>query len=187
MPLLSTHPGLRPARLGAPPSGWRCSASSLPLPATRKLMTVKLFGGDGPGRRARRRRRCGREAIRSRRHPVGTPPTAYSSGDNVLVGATKTIAERVGSVDVAVIFAGCSGARAKERGLSFDDHGSRAAAAAEAAGRAVVDPADVDGGSIQRRSRRNRGAFDEAGLLHCCCRPAWRVDRAVLAVASPTR
>jgi hypothetical protein len=33
-------------------------------------------------------------------------PTVYLSGDNASISAVKTIAERVGTIDVAVIFAG---------------------------------------------------------------------------------
>ncbi|UMB68814.1 MBL fold metallo-hydrolase [Mycobacterium paraterrae] len=93
-------------------------------------------------------------------------PTVYLSGDNASVAAVREIAERVGHVDVAVIFAGAARVASKERGRPLTLTGQRAAAAAEVLGARLVIPAHVDGWAHFSEGVGEVGvAFDEAGLL----------------------
>jgi L-ascorbate metabolism protein UlaG (beta-lactamase superfamily) len=93
-------------------------------------------------------------------------PTVYLSGDNASISAVKTIAERVGTVDVAVIFAGAARVPAKERGRPLTMTGQRAAAAAEVLGARLVIPAHVDGWAhFSEGVGEFGGAFDESGIL----------------------
>jgi L-ascorbate metabolism protein UlaG (beta-lactamase superfamily) len=93
-------------------------------------------------------------------------PTVYLSGDNASISAVKTIAERVGPVDVAVIFAGAARVPAKERGRPLTMTGQRAAAAAEVLGARLVIPAHVDGWThFSEGVGEFGGAFDESGIL----------------------
>src|SRR5271166_235065 len=43
-------------------------------------------------------------------------PTVYLSGDNASLAAVKEVAERIGPIDVAVLFAGAARVSTKERG-----------------------------------------------------------------------
>jgi len=80
--------------------------------------------------------------------------------------AVKTIAERVGTVDVAVIFAGAARVPMKERGRPLTMTGQRAAAAAEVLGARLVIPAHVDGWAhFSEGVGEFGGAFDESGIL----------------------
>jgi L-ascorbate metabolism protein UlaG (beta-lactamase superfamily) len=93
-------------------------------------------------------------------------PTVYLSGDNASIAAVSEIADRVGSVDVAVIFAGAARVPAKERGRPLTMTGQRAAAAAEVLGARLVIPAHVDGWAHFSEGVGEVGvAFDEAGIL----------------------
>jgi len=94
-------------------------------------------------------------------------PTVYLSGDNASIGAVKAIAERVGPVDVAVIFAGAARVAAKEHGRPLTFTAQRAAAAAELLGATSVIPAHVDGWAHFSEGRDDFvAAFEEAGLGH---------------------
>jgi L-ascorbate metabolism protein UlaG (beta-lactamase superfamily) len=94
-------------------------------------------------------------------------PTVYLSGDNASIGAVKAIVERVGPVDVAVIFAGAARVPAKEHGRPLTFTAQRAAAAAELLGATSVIPAHVDGWAHFSEGRDDFvAAFEEAGLGH---------------------
>ena len=93
-------------------------------------------------------------------------PTVYLSGDNASMAAVREIADRVGGVDVAVIFAGAARVPSKERGRPLTLNGQRAAAAAEVLGARLVIPAHADGWAHFSEGVGEVGvAFDEAGLL----------------------
>jgi L-ascorbate metabolism protein UlaG (beta-lactamase superfamily) len=93
-------------------------------------------------------------------------PTVYLSGDNASIGAVKAVAERVGTVDVAVIFAGAARVPTKERGRPLTLTGQRAAAAAELLGARLVIPAHVDGWAhFSEGVDEFSLAFDESGIL----------------------
>lgn len=94
-------------------------------------------------------------------------PTVYLSGDNASIGAVKDIVERVGAVDIAVIFAGAARVPAKEHGRPLTFTGQRAAAAAELLGASSVIPAHVDSWAHFSEGRDEFvAAFEEAGLGH---------------------
>lgn len=94
-------------------------------------------------------------------------PTVYLSGDNASIGAVKAIVEHVGTVDVAVIFAGAARVATKEHGRPLTFTGQRAAAAAELLGATAVVPAHVDGWAHFSEGRDDFvAAFEEAGLGH---------------------
>ena len=166
-PLLLTHPGAA-ARLGPPAVGLAPFESfELAAAGDAKAMTVQAVPavhGPADGQRdAGGHVNC--EVTGFVLTGVGLP-TVYLSGDNASVGAVKTIAERVGSVDVAVIFAGAARVPAKERGRPLTMTGQRAAAAAEVLGARLVIPAHVDGWKhFSEGVGEFGGAFDEAGLL----------------------
>jgi L-ascorbate metabolism protein UlaG (beta-lactamase superfamily) len=69
----------------------------------------------------------------------------YLSGDNASMSAVKDVADRVGDVDVAVLFAGAASVQTKEGGRPLTLTAARAAAAAEILGAKAVIPAHVDG------------------------------------------
>ncbi len=101
-------------------------------------------------------------------------PTVYLSGDNASIGAVAQIADRVGPVDVAVLFVGAARVPAKERGRPLTLTSARAAAAAEILGAKVVIPAHIDGWAHFSEGIDDLTvAFDEAGIAD------------VLAVAPP--
>jgi hypothetical protein len=43
-------------------------------------------------------------------------PTVYLSGDNASMGVINEVADRVGQIDIAVLFAGAASVPTKERG-----------------------------------------------------------------------
>jgi L-ascorbate metabolism protein UlaG (beta-lactamase superfamily) len=92
-------------------------------------------------------------------------PTVYLSGDNASMGAVKQIADRVGGIDVAVLFAGAARVPAKERGRPLTLTSARAAAAAEVLGAKVVIPAHVEGWAhFSEGADEFAAAFDQAGI-----------------------
>jgi L-ascorbate metabolism protein UlaG (beta-lactamase superfamily) len=76
----------------------------------------------------------------------------YLSGDNASIGAVAQIADRVGPVDVAVLFVGAARVPTKERGPPLTLTSARAAAAAEILGARVVIPAHIDGWAHSARA-----------------------------------
>jgi L-ascorbate metabolism protein UlaG (beta-lactamase superfamily) len=92
-------------------------------------------------------------------------PTVYLSGDNASMSAVKDVADRVGAIDVAVLFAGAARVPAKERGRPLTLTSARAAAAAELLGAKVVIPAHVDGWAhFSEGVEEFAAAFDQAGI-----------------------
>jgi L-ascorbate metabolism protein UlaG (beta-lactamase superfamily) len=164
-PLLLTHPGAA-ARLGPPAVGLE-PFESLPLPGASvvTVQAVPAVHGPADGQRdAGGHVNC--EVTGFVLSGAGLP-TVYLSGDNASVATVKTIAERVGTVDVAVMFAGAARVPSKERGRPLTMTGQRAAAAAEVLGARLVIPAHVDGWKhFSEGVGEFGGAFDEAGLLN---------------------
>ncbi|OBA72313.1 Zn-dependent hydrolase [Mycobacterium sp. 1554424.7] len=94
-------------------------------------------------------------------------PSVYLSGDNASMSAVKDVADRVGNIDVAVLFAGAARVPAKERGRPLTLTSARAAAAAEVLGARVVIPAHVDGWAhFSEGPDEFAAAFDQAGIAH---------------------
>lgn len=92
-------------------------------------------------------------------------PTIYLSGDNASMGAVGEIADRIGDIDIAVLFAGAASVPAKERGRPLTLTSARAAAAAEVLGVKVVIPAHVDGWAhFSEGAAEFAAAFDQAGI-----------------------
>jgi L-ascorbate metabolism protein UlaG (beta-lactamase superfamily) len=92
-------------------------------------------------------------------------PTVYLSGDNASMSAVKDVADRVGNIDVAVLFAGAARVPAKERGRPLTLTSARAAAAAEVLGARVVIPAHVEGWAhFSEGPDEFAAAFDQAGI-----------------------
>ncbi len=92
-------------------------------------------------------------------------PTVYLSGDNASMSAVKDVADRVGAIDVAVLFAGAATVPAKERGRPLTLTSARAAAAAEVLGAKVVIPAHVDGWAhFSEGADEFAAAFDATGI-----------------------
>lgn len=92
-------------------------------------------------------------------------PTVYLSGDNASMSAVGEVADRVGDIDVAVLFAGAATVPSKERGRPLTLTSARAAAAAEVLGAQTVIPAHVDGWAhFTEGGNEVAAAFDQAGL-----------------------
>ena len=92
-------------------------------------------------------------------------PTVYLSGDNASMSAVKDVADRVGEIDIAVLFAGAAGVPTKERGRPLTLTAARAAAAAELLGVTLVIPAHVDGWAhFSEGVDEFVAAFDQAGI-----------------------
>jgi L-ascorbate metabolism protein UlaG (beta-lactamase superfamily) len=92
-------------------------------------------------------------------------PTVYLSGDNASIGAVKAVAERVGAVDVAVLFAGAARVKTKERGRPLTLTAQRAASAAEVLNARLVIPAHVGGWAhFSEGVDEFTSAFDESGI-----------------------
>jgi L-ascorbate metabolism protein UlaG (beta-lactamase superfamily) len=163
-PLLLTNPGAA-ARLG-PPAVALKPFESFQLPGANAVTVQAVPAVHGPAdgqRDAGGHVNC--EVTGFVLSGAGLP-TVYLSGDNASVATVKTIAERVGTVDVAVIFAGAARVPSKERGRPLTMTGQRAAAAADVLGARLVIPAHVDGWKhFSEGVGEFGGAFDEAGLL----------------------
>lgn len=92
-------------------------------------------------------------------------PTVYLSGDNASMSVIRQVAERVGDVDIAVLFAGAASVPTKERGRPLTLTSARAAAAAELLGARLVVPAHVDGWAHFREGADEFvDAFNQAGI-----------------------
>jgi L-ascorbate metabolism protein UlaG (beta-lactamase superfamily) len=92
-------------------------------------------------------------------------PTVYLSGDNASLAVVRQIAERVGAIDIAVLFAGAARVSSKERGRPLTLTSQRAAAAAEVLGAKLVIPAHVDGWAhFSETADEFVAAFDQAGI-----------------------
>jgi L-ascorbate metabolism protein UlaG (beta-lactamase superfamily) len=92
-------------------------------------------------------------------------PTVYLSSDNASMGAVKDVADRVGGIDIAVLFARAASVPTKERGRPLTLTAARAAAAAELLGVKLVIPAHVDGWAhFSEGVDEFVAAFDQAGI-----------------------
>jgi L-ascorbate metabolism protein UlaG (beta-lactamase superfamily) len=92
-------------------------------------------------------------------------PTVYLSGDNASMSAVGEVADRVGDIDVAVLYAGAASVPTKERGRPLTLTSARAAAAAEVLGAKVVIAAHVDGWAhFSEGPAEFAAAFDQAGI-----------------------
>jgi L-ascorbate metabolism protein UlaG (beta-lactamase superfamily) len=92
-------------------------------------------------------------------------PTVYLSGDNASMSAVKEVADRIGDIDIAVLFAGAASVPTKEHGRPLTPTAARAAAAAELLGVKPVIPAHVDGWAhFGEGADEFIAAFDQAGI-----------------------
>jgi L-ascorbate metabolism protein UlaG (beta-lactamase superfamily) len=92
-------------------------------------------------------------------------PTVYLSGDNASMGAVKDVADRVGEIDIAVLFAGAASVPTKERGRPLTLTAARATASAELLGAKAVIPAHVGGWAhFSEGVDEFVAAFDQAGI-----------------------
>ncbi|MGO9926426.1 MAG: MBL fold metallo-hydrolase [Mycobacterium sp.] len=163
-PLVLTHPGAA-GRLGPPAVGlapWQ----SYDLPAGSGLLAVQAVPavhGPADGQRDA----SGHINCEVTGFVLSGPglPTVYLSGDNASMSAVKDVADRVGDIDIAVLFAGAASVPAKERGRPLTLTSARAAAAAELLGAKVVIPAHVDGWAhFSEGVDEFVAAFDAAGI-----------------------
>jgi L-ascorbate metabolism protein UlaG (beta-lactamase superfamily) len=163
-PLVLTHPGAA-GRLGPPAVGlapWQ----SHQLPGGAEPLTVQAVQavhGPADGQRGA----GGFVNCEVTGFVLSGPglPTVYLSGDNASMGAVKDVADRIGEIDVAVLFAGAASVPTKERGRPLTLTAARAAAAAELLGAKAVIPAHVDGWAHFREGVDEFvAAFDQAGI-----------------------
>jgi L-ascorbate metabolism protein UlaG (beta-lactamase superfamily) len=165
-PLVLTHPGA--ARRLGPPARGLAPWESIELPAAdnRGALTVRAVPavhGPADGQRDE----TGNINCEVTGFVVSgkDAPTIYLSGDNASIGAVATIADKVGPVDVAVLFIGAARVPIRERGRPLTLTSQRAAAAAELLGAGVVIPAHVDGWTHFTEDIDDViAAFDDAGI-----------------------
>jgi L-ascorbate metabolism protein UlaG (beta-lactamase superfamily) len=144
-PLLLTHPGAA-GRLGPPAVGlapWQ-SHELGGGPGSLTVQAVPAVHGPADGQRDA----GGHVNCEVTGFVLSGPglPTVYLSGDNASMAAVKDVADRVGRVDVAVLFAGAASVPTKERGR-----------ARRTAGRHCGDPGPRRRlGPLQRGRRRIR-------------------------------
>lgn len=97
-------------------------------------------------------------------------PTVYISGDNASLEIVLEIRERLGSPNVAVLFAGGASVPTKFRGRPLTLTADRAAAAAEILGSPHIVVAHQDGWAHFRDdARATYRAFDEVGIAGRLC------------------
>lgn len=162
-PLVLTHCGAA-GRLGSPAVGlapWE--AYELPGPDRLVVQAVPAVHGPADGRLdASGHVNC---EVTGFVLSGGGLPTVYLSGDNASIAVVKEVAERVGRIDIAVLFAGAASVPTKERGRPLTLTSARAAAAAELLGAALVIPAHVDGWAhFSEGTDEFVEAFDQAGI-----------------------
>ena len=163
-PLVLTHPGaagrLGPPAVGLPPwESYEFTDGSGPL----GVQAVPAVHGPADGQRDA----SGHVNCEVTGFVLSGPglPTVYLSGDNASMGAVKDVADRVGDVDIAVLFAGAASVATKERGRPLTLTAARAAAAAELLGAKLVIPAHVDGWAhFSEGVDEFVKAFDAAGI-----------------------
>ncbi|OBK51646.1 MBL fold metallo-hydrolase [Mycobacterium sp. 1081908.1] len=160
-PLVLTNPGAA-ARLGPPAVGvpaWE----SYELSGSLAVQAVPAVHGPADGQRDA----GGHVNCEVTGFVLSGPgvPTVYLSGDNASMSAVKQVADRVGEIDVAVLFAGAASVPAKEHGRPLTLTSARAAAAAEVLGAKAVIPAHVDGWAhFSEGADEFASAFDQAGI-----------------------
>src|SRR5271157_5460018 len=143
-PLVLTHPGAA-GRLGPPAIGLKPWESYQVSDGSRSLVIQAVPAVHGPA--DGQRDASGHINCEVTGFVLSGPglPTVYLSGDNASMDAVKDVADRIGDIDVAVLFAGAARVATKERGRPLTLTAARAAAAAEILGAKVVIPAHVDG------------------------------------------
>ena len=162
-PLVLTHPGAA-GRLGPPAVGlqpWQ--SHQLPGPGSLAVQAVPAVHGPADGQRDA----SGHVNCEVTGFVLSGPglPTVYLSGDNASISVVKEVADRMGQVDIAVLFAGAASVPTKERGRPLTLTSARAAAAAELLGATLVIPAHVDGWAhFSEGPDEFVKAFDEAGV-----------------------
>lgn len=163
-PLLLTHPGAA-GRLGPPAVGvapWQ-SHELNGASTSLTVQAVPAVHGPADGRRDA----GGHINCEVTGFVLSGPglPTVYLSGDNASMTAVKDVADRVGRVDIGVLFAGAASVPTKERGRPLTLTAARAAAAAELLGARTVIPAHVDGWAhFAEGVDEFVAAFDQAGI-----------------------
>jgi L-ascorbate metabolism protein UlaG (beta-lactamase superfamily) len=162
-PLVLTHPGgaarLGPPAVGVPP--WQ--TYSVPGPETLVVQAVPAVHGPADGQRDA----SGHVNCEVTGFVLSGPglPTVYLSGDNASMHAVRDVAEHVGRIDIAVLFAGAASVSTKERGRPLTLTSARAAAAAEVLDAKLVIPAHVDGWAhFSEGPDEFARAFDQAGI-----------------------
>jgi L-ascorbate metabolism protein UlaG (beta-lactamase superfamily) len=163
-PLVLTHPGAA-GRLGPPAVGLRPweSYEFGGSPGILSVQAVPAVHGPADGNRDA----SGHVNCEVTGFVLSGPwlPTVYLSGDNASIRAVKDVADRVGEIDIAVLFAGAASVATKERGRPLTLTSARAAAAAELLGARLVIPAHVDGWAhFSEGIDEFVAAFDQAGI-----------------------
>jgi L-ascorbate metabolism protein UlaG (beta-lactamase superfamily) len=164
-PLVLTNPGAA-ARLGPPALGlapWETFAATGGSGTPLLVQAVPAVHGPTDGQRDA----SGHINCEVTGFVLSGPglPTVYLSGDNASISAVTAIADNVGHIDVAVLFAGAARVAAKERGRPLTLTAQRAAAAAEILGATVVIPAHLDSWAHFSEGIDDVvTAFDEAGI-----------------------
>ena len=92
-------------------------------------------------------------------------PTLYVSGDNASVDVVRTIADRAGPIELAVLFVGGASIPARFDGAFLTLSNDRAVEAARILGARAIVPVHFDGWAHFSESGEGlRAAFDAAGL-----------------------
>ncbi|MGD9695309.1 MAG: MBL fold metallo-hydrolase [Thermoleophilia bacterium] len=92
-------------------------------------------------------------------------PTVYVSGDNASLDVVREIAGRIGTIDVAVLFAGAASVERTFDGAPLTLTGAAAAEAAEILGVRAVVPVHVEGWEHFGEDGADlRAAFERAGI-----------------------
>jgi L-ascorbate metabolism protein UlaG (beta-lactamase superfamily) len=92
-------------------------------------------------------------------------PTLYVSGDNAAVDVVRTIADRLGPIELAVLFAGGVSLPYRFDGAYLTLSADRAAEAAEVLGARAIVPVHYEGWAHFTQGADDlRAAFDAAGL-----------------------
>ncbi len=167
-PLLITHPRAA-ARFGGPALGLEAwQTIEPPAKGSAKPFTVQAVPAvHGPADGERDGTGNGNAEVAGFVLSGPSVPTVYLSGDNASIVVVKKIADRVGPIDVAVLFAGGARMAVKQGGRQLTLTSQRAAAAAEVLGARVIIPAHIDSWShISAGIDDVIAAFDAAGIGH---------------------
>jgi L-ascorbate metabolism protein UlaG (beta-lactamase superfamily) len=92
-------------------------------------------------------------------------PTLYVSGDNASVHVVRAIADRLGPIELAILFAGAVSIPQRFEGAYLTLSAARAAEAAQVLGVRAVVPVHFEGWAhFTQGAAELRAAFEEAGL-----------------------
>jgi L-ascorbate metabolism protein UlaG (beta-lactamase superfamily) len=128
-PLVLTHPGAA-GRLGPPAVGLQpWELYQVPGSGSLAVQAVPAVHGPADGQRDAN----GHINCEVTGFVLSGPglPTVYLSGHNASMAVVKDVADDVGAIDIAVLFAGAASVETKERGRPLTLTSARAAAAAE--------------------------------------------------------